>query len=335
MHAAFCCIRAARCRLGKVLAVLPRQPLRLPQMGFLLVPPFRVQGISIAGEQTEVQIPELDVCFDIGQAHKTVLTSPFVALSHGHMDHIGGLPYYFSQRKFQGMGVGTVVCPPELDGPIRRMMQAWTDIEQQETPYNVVPLEVEHELEIKNNHFLRAIPAKHPVPAQGYIVVERRSKLLPELVGLPQEKLIELKKSGKSITQMHEISLVTYTGDTMRGDHLFRDDVLSSQILIAECTFVDPEHRMKARVGQHLHLLDIVDLLKASTAKAIILTHLSRRTHIGEIRRLLSEHVPEEDQDRVHLLMDSRSNRQRYDMQMQEAMAQSEEVVDATEEEEG
>ncbi|MCC5829960.1 MAG: MBL fold metallo-hydrolase [Phycisphaeraceae bacterium] len=301
--------------------MLPRQPVKSPQLGFLLFPPLRVQGVSIAGEQTVVQVPELDVCFDIGQAHKAVLTSPFVALSHGHMDHVGGLPYYFSQRKFQGMGVGTVICPPALDQPIRRMMASWVDIEQQETPYNVVPLDVDHELEIKNNHFLRAIPARHPVPAQGYVVVERRSKLLPELVGLPQEKLIELKKSGRNITQMVEIPLVAYTGDTQMGEHLHRPDVLQSQLLIAECTFVDPEHRSKARVGQHLHLMDIVELLKVSQARAIILTHLSRRTHIGEIRRLMGEHVPAADRDRVFLLMDGRSNRERYDRQMEEATA--------------
>jgi hypothetical protein len=52
-----------------------------------------------------VQVPELDVCFDIGLCPRIALTSPYVAISHCHMDHVAGLPYYFSQRMFQKIGM--------------------------------------------------------------------------------------------------------------------------------------------------------------------------------------------------------------------------------------
>src|SRR5690606_8497462 len=84
-------------------AMIPREPPRRPQLGFLYAPPYRIQGISIAGEETVVHIPELDLCFDIGLAPRAVLPSKYVALSHGHMDHVAGIAYYFSQRNFQGM----------------------------------------------------------------------------------------------------------------------------------------------------------------------------------------------------------------------------------------
>lgn len=295
--------------------MIPKEPARRPQLGFLYVPPYRIQGLSIAGEESVVQVPELDVCFDVGRTPRAALTSNFIALTHGHMDHSAGISYYFSQRVFQGMGTGTLVCPPELEQPIHNLMKAWIDIEAQRTPYKLVPLASDAEVEIKNHTYLRAFATNHTVPSVGYIAVERRSKLRADLVGIPQEQLVELKKRGEEITRTIEIPLVCYTGDTAWGPHFDRPDVLESKILITECTFIEPGHRGRAAVGKHLHLDDIVELVKRSKAEAIILTHLSRRTHMGDARKWLDEALPAEDRARVHMLMDSRSNRARYEQQ--------------------
>ncbi|MEN0019278.1 MAG: MBL fold metallo-hydrolase, partial [Planctomycetota bacterium] len=94
--------------------MLPKPPPREPSLGFLFLPPFRIQGISVAGELTSIMVPELDVCFDMGQCPRAALASKYVAVTHGHMDHIGGLAYYASQRRFQGMGSGTIVCDERI-----------------------------------------------------------------------------------------------------------------------------------------------------------------------------------------------------------------------------
>ncbi len=297
--------------------MIPREPPRQPQIGFVYYPPFRVQGMSIAGEATVVQVPELDVCFDIGKCPRMALASPYVALSHGHMDHSAGLAYYFSQRQFQGMGVGTLICHPGLEEPIHNIMRAWVNLEGQQTPYKVVPLAPDGELEIKNNIFLRAIETIHTASSQGYVIIERRSKLRADLIGQPQEKLMELKKAGQAITRTIDIPLVCFTGDTMWGSHFDRPDLLGAKILITECTFVEPEHRDRAAVGRHLHLDNIIDLLDRSKAEAVILTHTSRRTNMSETRRFIDAKIPPEHRSRVHLLMDSRANRARYAQQLQ------------------
>ena len=75
---------------------------------------FHIVGYSVAGEETVVQVPEMNVCFDIGRAPYFALTSDFVCITHGHMDHLAGLGYYLSQRHFQGMKPGTIFLPREL-----------------------------------------------------------------------------------------------------------------------------------------------------------------------------------------------------------------------------
>lgn len=295
--------------------MIPNEPPRQPQLGFLFVPPYRIQGISVAGEESFVHIPELDLCFDLGRAPKAMLSATHVALTHGHMDHTAGIAYYFSQRYFQDMTGGTVYCPRALEKPLLDLMAAWVNVEAQRTPHQIVGLDYEEMVQIKNHIFLRAIPTAHTVPSLGYVVVEKRSKLREEFVGLPQEKLVELKNAGQEITRTLEIPLIAYTGDTAWGTHFDRPDLLESKILITECTFLEPGHRNRAGVGKHLHLDHIVQLLEMSKAEAVILTHLSRRTHMGQARKEVFAAIPKQHHDRLFILMDGRTNKQRYDQQ--------------------
>jgi ribonuclease Z len=107
----------------------------------------------------------------------------------------------------------------------------------------------------------------------------------------------------------------------MWGEHFDRPDVLNAKILITECTFLEPGHRDRADVGKHLHLEHIARLLDKSQAEAVILTHLSRRTHIAEARKMIDAGIPRKHHDRLLVLMDSRANRARYDKQVAEVQA--------------
>lgn len=295
--------------------MLPKPPPRDSSPGFLYIPPYRIAGVSVAGESTAIQIPELDVCFDMGECPRFALSSKFVALSHGHMDHVGGLAYYCSQRRFQGMGSGTIVCDARIAGAVQRMMAGFVDLEQQRTPYELIALEAEHTTEIKPNIFLRGFETEHTSPSFGYSIIEKRSKLKPELVNLPQEKLKELKDRGQEITRTLEIPLVAYLGDTLPGAHLLRNDVRKAELIICECTFFEPEHTERAKVGMHMHINDIAEWLRVVECKAMILTHISRRTHLGYARERLIEIIGQERAKSVFLLMDGKFNRERYEQQ--------------------
>jgi len=301
--------------------MLPKPPPREASPGFLYIPPYRVYGESIAGEATCVQIPELDLGFDIGSCPRSMLSSKHLAITHGHMDHIGSLAYYCSQRRFQGMGTAKIVCDQRIAGAIKRMMDGFVDLERQRTPYELIPLLPDQPLEIKNNMFLRGFETEHTCPSFGYTVTERRTKLRPEYVDLPQEKLRELKDRGVEITRALEIPLIAYTGDTAPGPHLIREDVRKAQIVISECTFFEPDHKERARVGMHMHLDDVAEWLRVLECQAMVLIHVSRRTDVQYARKRIAEVASPKQADKVLFLMDYKHNRARYEAQLAEAEA--------------
>lgn len=302
--------------------MIPRMPPQEARLGFIYSTPFRIQGVSVAGEQAVVHVPELDLVFDIGLCPRPTLASPTVALTHTHMDHVAGLPYWFSQRFFQKIGTGTCVCHPKVAEPLKMMMQSWVDLELQRTPHQIIALEPDAEIQVKNNLFLRGIATSHTSPSLGYVLIERRSKLKDEFLGLPQDRLREIKMRGTEITRTVDIPLVAYTGDTEVGPFLYRDEFVEAKVVITECTFFEPDHRSRAKVGKHIHVHELSGLLQAWKADHVVVVHVSRRTSLGFARECLVAVEGGSASGRVHLLMDHRANRLRH-----EAMAAAEPSV--------
>jgi ribonuclease Z len=296
--------------------MLPKPPPREASPGFLYLPPYRLYGESVAGETTCLQIPELDLGFDIGSCPRAMLSSKYLAISHGHMDHIGSLAYFCSQRRFQGMGTAKIVCDQRIAPAIKRMMDGYVDLERQRTPYELIPLLPDQPLEIKNNLVLKGFETEHTAPSFGYTVTEKRTKLREQYHDLPQEKLRELKDRGVEITRSLEIPLIAYTGDTSPGPHLLREDVRKAQIVVSECTFFEPDHKERAKVGMHMHLDDVAEWLRVLECQYMVLIHVSRRTDMQYARRRISEVAGPKMADKVLFLMDYKANRARYEAQM-------------------
>jgi ribonuclease Z len=294
--------------------MVPRPPPPEARLGFVYSAPYRIQGISVAGEQAVVHVPELDVCFDVGLCPRAILPTPTIALSHTHMDHVGGLPYWFSQRFFQKMpGTARCLVHPKMAEPLRRMMAAWVDLERQRTPHEIVAIEPETEFQLRPNVFVRAIEVSHTTPALGFVAIERRSKLRDEFHGLPQDRLRELRAQGVEITRMIEIPLVAYTGDTEPGEFLLREEFRRAQVVISECTFFEDEHRDRAKIGKHLHVEDLRPLLEAWEARDVVIVHVSRRTLLPFARTRIEEIAGKARAESVHLLMDHKANKARLE----------------------
>jgi len=266
-------------------------------------------GYSVAGEETVVAVPALDVCFDIGKAPDPLLGINHVLLSHGHMDHAAGIVYYFSQRDFREMNPGTVLLPKRLAPILEQLLTCWGRFDGTHPPANIIPVEPGQEYEIRRNLYAFAFATNHCNGSLGFTIIERRQKLKSEYLELPGTEIAKLRKSGAQVTYTMNMPLVTYLGDTTSGDFEQLACVRNSKILIVECTFFDQEHRDRACAGRHYHFNELSRVLEEMENEHIILTHLSRRTDIHIAKKMVAETLSEEVAERVTFLMDRRRPR--------------------------
>jgi ribonuclease Z len=263
-----------------------------------------VIGYSVAGEETVAQIPELNVCFDIGRCPHFALTSDFVCITHGHMDHLAGLPYYLSQRYFQDMKPGTILLPRELERGVDVMLRCWRDVERQGTPYNLVGMTPGELYEVRRDFAIRAFATHHGGGSLGYALISVREKLKPEYMGKHGPELAQMRKDGIEIQYRLEVPLVAFLGDTAIGNVFDHPDVQNAEILITEITFFERDDRTRAKAGRHMHLEDFATILPKLKNQHIVLTHVSRRIGIRKARHLLRKRIGDEGMKNIHFLMD-------------------------------
>ena len=274
----------------------------------------RVLGFSLAGEETYFVLPEMNLAFDVGRCQREVLGVDNVFLTHGHMDHAAGIAYYFSQRMFIDNQPGHLFAPEPLVEPIRRLLRVWADIDGHEPPANVHPAQPGVDIPLRRDLVVRPFEVNHPcrrhdrsvVRSLGYAAIEVRQKLLDEYRDLTGPQIVELKKQGVQITRRVELPRVAYCGDTAPGEFLELDYVRNCQVLLLECTFVEPDHRSRARAGYHMHVSYLRDILPKLNNERIVLSHLSRRTSLQEAKKALGRELGEELPERICFLMEHR-----------------------------
>jgi len=261
-------------------------------------------GYSVAGEESVIAAPELNVCFDIGKAPQEVISIDHLCISHGHPDHTAGLHYYFTQRWFIDNDVGTAYLPEHLLKPARQLMDVWSRIEGRYTEANLVAASPGQEIRMRRDLVLMPFEVNHGVPALGYAVSEVRHKLKPEFAGKTGPELVDLKRRGVEIEYRLDVPLVAYCGDTAAGDFLDLDYVRNARVLFLECTFFDTDHLARARAGNHIHLQDLPDIMPRLRNPHVVLMHMTRRTFLREAKRQLRALLCKEDYARTVFLME-------------------------------
>lgn len=276
------------------------RPYRLSQ---LTVDDFTLAGYSVAGEETVILAPELDCVFDIGKCPREALTMNHVLLTHGHADHAAGLMYYFAQRDFQGMPCATALVPEKLVGPLKELIRAWGRVEGNTPPCNLVGVRPGDDYEIRRGLVARAFATRHVTASVGFSLIDVRHKLKDEHIGKTGPEIVALKNAGQQVTRRVEVPLVAYLGDTARANYADMPEVRDAKALLIECTFFDDDHRKRARLGKHLHVDDLPEVLEGMNNERIIIVHVTRRTNLAVARKILRRTLPKDLHERVTFLM--------------------------------
>ncbi len=255
---------------------------------------YRFLGISEGSIQTCMILPQFRLTFDVGCGSSRLTEIPRVLLTHGHLDHSSGIPYYISQRNLRRLPPAEIYTPPALAAPLANVIQLWSEIEDYEIQYKLHPVEYARYYPLQGQYYFQAFPSFHRVPSNGYTIFEKTLKLKEEFKTLPGPEIARLKKVREDLFYESYLPHITFSGDTQIEFLLKYEAVQKSRVLFLECTYIDEARSVsQAREWGHIHLDEIAKHAEAlEKIQRLYLIHFSPRYHADKIKRLLKQKLP-------------------------------------------
>ena len=236
------------------------------------------EGISEGGIRTSVCIPRYSLLFDIGAIPHEKIHMENILVTHGHLDHAAGIPYYISQRSLQKLKSPNIYVNEEMYENTKKIIELYSEIEGFAYNYNLVSTATNKEYVLNSNTF--------------------------EFADLNGQELVKLKAKGEILTEDKETPLISFSGDTQIEYILDHKEVRESKILFLECTYVDADRNVeRARAWGHTHLDEIIAHAKEFKNERIVLIHFSKRYKHSHIRDIVKRKTPDILKGRIHCFL--------------------------------
>jgi ribonuclease Z len=261
-----------------------------------------VEGYSRAAVQSYWRIPELKIGFDLGAQPWDFMGTPTWLLSHTHLDHVAALPVYVARRRMMRMEPPVIYLPATAVEDVRRLLLIMQRLDRGRMVCDLRGLAAGDEFELSREHVVTTFATTHTIPSLGYVVWDRRFKLKEEYQGWPGDKIRDLRLAGTPVTREMRTPILAYTGDTSPAGIDACPAVFQAKILIAEMSFIRPNHRReKIHKFGHMHLDDFLERADRFENELIVCAHFSTRYHSQEVRRIVEAKLPTSLRDRVRL----------------------------------
>ncbi len=259
-----------------------------------------LQGASLAKYATWFYYKPDRILLDCGEGVSGSLQNfiygvKTIFLSHGHGDHVWGLPGFLLSRA-SSMGERdkpVAIYHPKGERMFDRLRRLIKDV-MPHPPFEIdwvelgpgeaIPLNAEGRL-------LRTFATGHMKGGRclGANLIEVRSRLRPEFARLPQPELVgRIRELGKdAVTERYEQILLAYGADSSKLDPGL---VRGAQVLLHEATFLDVRDM---EGDQHATAQQAIEAAIEAEVQALVLFHISTRYAPREIRSKLLQLVAE------------------------------------------
>ncbi|MEO6324683.1 MAG: MBL fold metallo-hydrolase [Thermoanaerobaculia bacterium] len=252
-----------------------------------------VSGVSVAGRETYFSLPSLGCAFDLGRTPSDLVPVSNIFLSHAHLDHAAGLPYWFSQRRLSRLPGGVVRTDPSAVDRWRRIVALHEELEGVRYDARVEAIAPGESVAIRRDLSVSAFRVDHRIPTLGFCVSQSFSHARPEFRGRSEAEIRMAARAGERVKETVWRPLIAFCGDTARGVFtLAPPEVWQAKVLLLECSFVEERDRGRSKDWGHLHLDEIAEHADLFQNEVLVLTHITLRTRPEEVRESIERGLP-------------------------------------------